>query len=207
MHLSAIGIPRTREWPRLRLGGAAAFVGGTLLAAGAIHICAILLVPVFAQADGWSRLSPFAGDDRFSEIPIVDAGKIAGLDPLFINAVCRFDLTDDPEGITVEARDRFWSLALYDPTGAIVFSLNDRTALDGRLDMIVVDAAQSAKLKRAPSQEVEQTIIAESPSEELIAVLRLFAPTRSAQADARSVLARAECLPAPSVLPDSRSDG
>ena len=205
--MSAIGIPRNREWPRLRLSGVATFVAGTLLAAGAIHICAILLVPVFAQSDGWSRLSPYAGDDRFNEIPVVDASKIAGLDPLFINGVCRLDLAEVPEGITVEARDRFWSLALYDPTGAIVFSLNDRTALDGRLDMIVVDAAQSAKLKRAPSEEVEQTIIAESPSDDLIAVLRLFAPTRSAQEDARSVLTRAECLPAPSVLPDSASDG
>lgn len=205
--MSALGIPRTGEWPRLRFGGAATFVAGTLLAAGAIHICAILLVPVFAQSDGWSRLSPFAGDDRFNEISVVDAGKIAGLDPLFINGVCRLDLAEDPEGITVEARDRFWSLALYDPTGAIVFSLNDRTALDGRLDMIVVNSDQSARLKRAPSEELEQTIIAESPSDDLIAVLRLFAPTRSAQEDARNVLARAECLPAPSVLPDSASDG
>ena len=73
--------------------------------------------------------------------------------------------------------------------------------------MIVVNAAQSAKLKRAPSEEIEQTIVAESPSEDLIALLRLFAPTRTAQEDARRVLARAECLPAPSVIPDSASDG
>lgn len=205
--MSSLGLTRSREWPRLRLGGVATFIAGTLLAAGAIHICVILLVPVFAQSDGWSRLSPFAGDDRFNEIPVADASKIAGLDPLFVNGVCRVDLAEDPKGITVEARDRFWSLALYDPSGAIVFSLNDRTALDGRLDMIVVDPDQSARLKRAPSEEVEQTIVAESPSDDLIAVLRLFAPTRSAQEDARRVLARAECLPAPSVLPDAGSDG
>ena len=40
----------------------------------------------------------------------------------------------------------------------------------------------------------------ESPSDDLIALLRLFAPTRTARDDARRILAEAECLPAPSVL-------
>ena len=204
--MSVLGIGRSREWPRLRLGGVATFVVGTLLAAGAVHICAILLVPMFAKADGWSRLIPFAGEDRFSEIPTA-SGEVAGLDPLFVNGACRLNLAEAPAGITVDARDRFWSVALYDPNGAIVFSLNDRTAIEGRLDMIVVDPAQSAKLKRAPSEEIEMTIVAESPSNDLIALLRLFAPTRTAQEDARRILARAECLPAPSVIPESASDG
>jgi uncharacterized membrane protein len=202
--MSAIGLARAREWPRLRLGGLATFVVGMLLAAGAIHICAILLVPTFAKSDGWSRISPFAGEDRFTEIP---TGAVAGLDPLFVTSACLLDLEDAPAGITVEARDRFWSVALYDPSGAIIFSLNDRTAIEGRLDMIVVNGAQNAKLKRAPSEEIEQTIVVESPSDDVIALLRLFAPTRTAQEDARRVLARAECLPAPSVIPASGSDG
>lgn len=205
--MSALGLVRGREWPRLRLGGVATFVVGTLLAAGAIHICAILLVPKLAKADGWSRLIPFAGQDRFTEIPLGDEGRVAGLDPLFVTGACRLNLADAPAGITVDARDRFWSVALYDPNGAILFSLNDRTAIEGRLDMIVVSAAQNAKLKRAPSAEIEMTIVAESSSDDLIALLRLFAPTRTAQEDARRVMARAECLPAPSIIPASASNG
>jgi uncharacterized membrane protein len=204
--MSVLGISRGREWPRLRIGGVATFVVGTLLAAGAIHICAILLVPMFAKADGWSRLVPFAGEDRFTEVP-ASSGEVAGLDPLFVTGACRLNLTEAPAGITVDARDRFWSVALYDPSGAIIFSLNDRTAIEGRLDMIVVDPAQSAKLKRAPSEEIEMTIVAESPSEDLVALLRLFAPTRTAREDARRVMARAECLPAPSVIPATASNG
>ncbi len=205
--MSTLGLTFVREWPRLRLGGVATFVVGVLLAAGAIHICAILLVPMLAKSDGWSRLVPFAGEDRFTEIPSAAAGGVAGLDPLFVTGACRLDLSDAPAGLTVDARDRFWSVALYDPNGVIVFSLNDRTAIEGRLDMIVVDPAQSAKLKRAPSEEIEQTIVAESPSDDLIALLRLFAPTRTAQEDARRVLARAECLPAPSVIPGQAQGG
>jgi hypothetical protein len=37
----------------------------------------------------------------------------------------------------------------------------------------------------------------------LIALLRLYAPTETARKDARAILAKAECLPAPSVLPST----
>jgi uncharacterized membrane protein len=73
--------------------------------------------------------------------------------------------------------------------------------------MIVVNAAQNAELKKAPTLEIEETIVAESPSDELIALLRLFAPTRTAREDAKRILAAAECLPAPSVLARAPSGG
>jgi uncharacterized membrane protein len=200
-------IPRTWEWSPPRLGMVATFVIGTALLAGAIHIIVILLVPYLAQADGWSRLAAHAGENEFAELPAAGSAKgaVAGLDPLFVNGACRLHLNEAPAGITVDARDRFWSVALYDPQGTIVFSLNDRTAVQGRLDMIVVNPAQNALLKDSPTSEIEMTITAESPSNDLIAILRLFAPTEVARDDARQVLARSECLPAPSVIPDSGS--
>jgi uncharacterized membrane protein len=181
------------------LGGIAAFLLGTLFLAGAIHICTILLVPLMARADGWSRLAPFAGRARFAEIPAVGdaAGKVAGLDPLFVTGACRLRLAAAPGAITVSARERFWSLAIYDPKGTIIFSLNDRTAADGRLDMLVANPAQTAELRQVPPGEADQTVMVEAQSNDLIALLRLFAPTPAAQAEARRILAQAECLPAP----------
>lgn len=205
--MSALGITRRWERPRLPIGTAATFLVGVLLAAGAIHICVILLVPSLAQSDGWSRLLPYAGQQQFTEVPLSEAGGAAGLDPLFVTGACLLDLREAPAAITVDARDRFWSLALYDPKGVIVFSLNDRTAIEGRLDMIVADAAQKAKLMRTPAPEIEQTIVTESPSEDLVALLRLFAPTLTAQNDARLVLAQAECLPDPSIVAQRASGG
>jgi uncharacterized membrane protein len=202
--MSGLVLPRRIDIPDIRLGGLLAFVVGTLLLAGAIHICTILLVPVFAKEDGWSRLVPYAGENKFVEIPGAGTSGskgVAGLDPLFVNAACRIRLGDAPVSVTVDASDRFWSVALYDPKGIIVFSLNDRTAVEGSLDMIVVNAAQNAELKKAPSSELEETIVAESTSDDLIALLRLFAPSRTARADARKILADAKCMPDPSVLP------
>ncbi|HEX9903696.1 MAG TPA: hypothetical protein VGA77_01910 [Propylenella sp.] len=199
-----IDVAIVRGWNgfSVSLGEVLTLVAVTLLLGGAIHICAIFLVPALAQSDGWSRLATFAGSDRFQEIPVSSAASdgVAGLDPLFVNSACRISLDEAPAGITVEARDRFWSLALYDPRGTIVFSLNDRTAVEGRLDMIIVNADQNARLREAPSSEIEQSIVVESQPGDLIALLRLFAPTRSARQDARAILAEAECLPAPSIL-------
>ena len=203
--MSVLDVARGWDLPRLPLGALAAFVAGVLMLAGAIHIGAILLVPGFSVADGWSRLASIAGRDRFVEIPVADtkSGAVIGLDPLFVNGGCLIALAEFPFGIAVEARDRFWSLALYDPRGTILFSLNDRTAIEGRLDMIIVSPAQNALLTRAPTEEIDQTIVVESPSQELIGLLRLFAPTDAAREEARRIMNAAECLPAPSVLPAS----
>ena len=203
----SLGLPRHWELPRPRLSFVITFVMGTALLAGAVHIIVILLVPYLAQTDGWSRLAAHAGENAFAELPVggSDEGRVAGLDPLFVNGACRVDLSDAPAGIAVDARDRFWSLALYDPQGTIIFSLNDRTAVQGRLDMIVLDPVQNAQLRETPTVEIERTIVVESPSDDLIAILRLFAPTAVAQQDARRILTQSECLPDPSVIPTSAS--
>lgn len=207
MHMIGLSIPRHWELPQLRVSFLITFVAGTALLAGAIHIVVILLVPYLAQSDGWSRLAAYAGENEFTELPIggPPENRVAGLDPLFVNGACRLNLIGAPAGITVDARDRFWSVALLDPQGTIIFSLNDRTALQGRLDMIVLNSIQNARLQEAPTVEIERTIVVESPSDDLIAVLRLFAPTTAAQEDARRILAQSECLPAPSVIPASGS--
>ena len=98
-------------------------------------------------------------------------------------------------------------MALYDPKGVIVFSLNDRTAVEGRLDMIVVNAEQNAELKKSPTVEIEETIVTESPSDDLIALLRLFAPTSTAREDARRILAGGGVPPRPVLLPRAPSGG
>jgi uncharacterized membrane protein len=207
--VNLLTVARHWDFPRLPLGSVTAFLVGTVLLAGAIHICTILLVPSFAQSDGWSRLAAMAGEDHFAAVPTLSAESdgVAGLDPLFVNGACRLRLGAAPAGITVEARDRLWSLALYNPQGTIIFSLNDRTAVAGRLDMIVVNSVQNARIQASPTVEIDLTIMVESASDDLVALLRLYAPTPTAVQDSRRILAQAECLPAPSVLPAQTSGG
>jgi uncharacterized membrane protein len=178
------------------LGGLAAFLLAVLFLAGAVHICAILLVPTFARQDGWSRLAKFAGEGRFLEVRAVgpQAADAAGLDPLFVTGACRLNLGEAPVAITLAARERFWSLALYEPKGTIIFSLNDRTAVEGRLDMLVVNPAQNNLLRQQAPAASDQSIVVESRSDDLVALVRLFAPTSAAQTEARRIIGAAECV-------------
>jgi uncharacterized membrane protein len=178
-------------------GGAIAFVTGVLLLAGAVHICTILLIPTVAESDGWSRLASFAAGEEFAEISTGRATQrnVAGLDPLFVNAACRLQLADAPVEIVVPASERLWSLALYDPQGTIIFSLNDRTAVEGQLDMIVATPSQNAALKQSPPPGLDRKIVVQGVSDDLIALLRLFAPNDKARLEARELLADTECLP------------
>jgi len=197
-----------RAWPRLPVGGFAAFLAGVLLLAGVIHIATIMLVPMIAQNDGWSRLAVVAGIEQFAEIRVAgaDAANVVGLDPLFVNGACRLQLSEAPASLAVQAPDRFWSLALYDPQGTIIFSLNDRTAVEGRLDMLVVTPAQNAALRRSPPADIDQRIVVEAELGDLIALLRLFAPTARTQEEARGVLTAAECYRSP-LSPTANASG
>ena len=201
--MNTIALTRRLAFPWVRPGDIAAFIVGIFMLAGAVHIVTIMLVPALAQRDGWSRLAPLAATDRFAEITSEGTREtgVGGLDPLFLNGACRLAVGEEPASLVVDARDRLWTLALYDPKGTIIFSLNDRTAVGGRLDMIVVNPAQNAELQEAPTSEIDQTIVVESRSSDLVALLRLYAPTDTGRVEARKVLQAAECLPAPSVLP------
>lgn len=197
------------ERRRLPLGRLTAFIVGTLFLAGAIHIGAILLVPRLAAGDSWARLNAVAASGHFAEITPPGAGpaSVPGLDPLFVNGACRVDLRAAPAEITLSGGDRFWSVSLYEPDGASVFSLNDRTAVGGKLDMLVATPAQYTDLQSAGAAGTDQKIVVQSPADDLVALVRLFAPTRAVQEDVRRALAGAGCSPAPQASSGQSSGG
>ncbi len=178
------------------LGGILAFGLGVLMLAGIVHIVAILLVPVLAENDGWSRIARVAGEGSFTEVVLAQStgDAMPGLDPLFLHGACRLHLAGGPVAIGVEESERYWSLALYDTHGTVVFSLNDRTATEGRLDMLIVNAVQAAQLK-AEAGSLGETVVVESPSDELIALARFYAPVRSVTGEAREALKKGSCEP------------
>lgn len=187
---------RSRARSSARFAGRAAALGlTTLLVSGIVHVATVFLVPLYVPADGWTRLARLSATEGFAVLEDQERRQpaIPGLDPLFIHAACRVDLSDAAGQLTLRAPDRFWSLALFDPRGVIIFSLNDRTAIGGELHMLVLTPAQNADLKENPPEGIEETIVVESKATELIALARLYAPTEGARRAARSIAAAAEC--------------
>jgi uncharacterized membrane protein len=188
--------------PRRSLGWAAALGLTVLLVAGIVHIISVFLVPLYVPADGWTRLARLSGAEGFAVLEDQERRRpaIPGLDPLFVHAACRLDLSDAAAQITLRAPDRFWSLALIDPRGVIFFSLNDRTAIAGELHMLAVTPVQNAQLKQDPPEGIEDIIVVESASTELVTLVRLYSPTEGTRRSARQIAAAAECSPFPLTL-------
>ena len=193
----------TDDRPARGIAGWAALVFWALFAmlliAGIVHIATVFLVPRYAPHDGWSRLAPILGERGWTLLTPDAHGldPVPGLDPLFVHAACRLDLAAAPASLVLEPPERFWSAALYDRQGQIVFSLNDRTAAARALDMLVVTPSQNARLREAPREDIAETIVVEAPASQLLALVRLYAPTPAARQQAAAALTRSVCAPAP----------
>ena len=170
-----------------------------LLLAGIVHIVTILLVPHYSGADGWSRAANAAVNEGWTPLVSPDSSQatLPGLDPLFVHGLCKIAVNEAPAILSFETANRFWSLALYNRSGTVVFSLNDRTAVDGALEMLVVNSLDAERLKESPQADLEGMIIVESANANLIAVLRRYAPEPADRVEAAAQIAAAQCAPAP----------
>ena len=194
------GILPTRKMPTA--GTLAAGLLATSLLAGIVHIVTILLVPYYSGADGWSRAAAIAVNEGWTTLaspaplPAFSQDSIPGLDPLFVHGLCKIAISETPAILSLEAANRFWSLALHNRSGTVLFSLNDRTAVDGALEMLIVNSLDAERLKESPQVDFEGMIIVESADAELIAVLRLYAPDPADRLEAKAQIAAAQCAPA-----------
>lgn len=166
-----------------------------IVGAGIVHIAILFLLPQMSPRDAWSRLTETA--DLYTVAPYSVAspigGQTGGLDPFFKVVACRFDLND---GIAHIFRDRkvpFWSASVYDRSGQNLYSLNDRTAKDGVLDIVVLTPAQMVDMRKSPVEELEDAVLVEAPITEGMIVIRSFLPDDSWNSDITDFLSSVEC--------------
>ncbi len=167
------------------------------LGAGLVHIVTLFLIPQVTTNDAWARLSSLSEPEIFAVIepnsPI--AASMRALDPRFIVGACRFSLRDGPLSISAEGHPPFWSLSIYNRQGENIFSLNDRIAADGKLNVTVVTQLQLIEYQNDMPSEISQSILAEADVDEGFVVLRAFLPDSSYQAGVRDFVKNAICEP------------
>lgn len=90
-----------------------------VVSGGIIHICATLIMPELATANGVSRMSAALPTNRMRVLPPANAEAqllpFVGTDVRM--AVCRFDVSDGPVGISAVLPDKGWTLGLYSLRG------------------------------------------------------------------------------------------
>lgn len=190
-----------------------------LVGAAIVHIVTVLGVPRFAQGDVLARAEALGAEARFVVLPgregtatgpgnAATDGDAAGTaaargpvgddpaslattrDPMLAEAVCLLDL-GVPQRVFASGAVPFWSASVFTPEGLNAYSLNDRTAREGALDLIVLSARDAETLRETLSEDAPELVALDA--ERAVAVLRVLVPDESYAPAARAFLAEAEC--------------
>jgi uncharacterized membrane protein len=167
---------------------------------GIIHIAVILALPALAGEGIWSRAVALGPEGS----PIVLAAARAdepnplGLDPEIAYAVCRIDLRKGPGFVRGTLPLSFWSVAVYGPTGTILYSTTNRDGIGNRLELGIFNAAQTRLLAQQQLDIAEGLLIVESGEDDILALVRLAPPHQSMRARYEAELRELTCGNLPS---------
>jgi len=167
-----------------------------LVGAALLHLIIILSLPHFTGRDAFTRVVMEGDPDRFHPLNASpDAAGLANADPYIRTAVCPITMDQQPARLMASGDVPFWSLSVFDSASNEIFSMNDRTAIDGVLDVVVAAPVQLAAIRKASPPELDQTILVETTQPEGYAILRTMAPQPSFEDAASAFLAGASCTP------------
>jgi uncharacterized membrane protein len=142
---------------------------GVLCVAGLVHILAVFNLPKLERNNPLVRIAALTKSSELTLLPRVGPGAewAPFSDPALAQGACLFDLTHNPMRLRGEIDgDKMLTLSFRTSAGDIFYSMTDRAAQRGRIDVLVLTAEQLESLE-AETDEDEP-----APQE-----LRLVAPT------------------------------
>jgi uncharacterized membrane protein len=139
-------------------------LAGIAMVAGIVHILSLLVMPRVAPDDAFARIVAFAPAGVVTILPRAAAPTAAGRsgvgdsipsrDPSVATAVCRYDLGVGPmRVVAVLGSEAFLALSLHSRSGVDFYGLNDRAGNDGRLELVVMTAAQLDAARSRDSED------------------------------------------------------
>ncbi len=168
-----------------------------LVGAGIVHIVVLFLLPQMSPRDAWSRLAEQA--DLYQIVPYVAESDLAGpagiADPFFQAVACRFDLSEGIAHVEGAGAVPFWSASVYDRSGQNIYSLNDRGAKGGQLDLVILTPAQMVDMRKAPLEELQSAVFVETGIDQGLVVVRGFAPDQTWVRSVADFLGAIDCAP------------
>ncbi|RUT31018.1 hypothetical protein EMQ25_09060 [Arsenicitalea aurantiaca] len=161
-----------------------------------IHIGVILALPAYATNDVWSRVMALGGGN--GEIVVLDpvvpgTPNPVQLDPELAYALCRIDLREGPGVVSGTMPDGFWSLAVYNRNGVVLYSTTNRDGIGDTLDLGIFNAQQTRLLARQQLDIAEGLLIVESPVDDVFVLVRLALPHQAVRARYSAALADIVC--------------
>jgi len=166
----------------------------SLALAGIVHIAIILLIPDVGTRDAYGVLSGKIEPLDFKVLEPKDAADLlSDMDPFFSYGVCRFDLSQAGLAMTGPNTASFWSATVVNQDGSVVYSLNNRTSIESRLDLILLSPLQILRLRQVQPPDIENAIIVESDMQAGFVLLRFLRPDETWDKTAESFFDGIRC--------------
>lgn len=160
-----------------------------------IHLIVILTLPALADNTVYGRLSDIDAVNKIALLPAPKAGEANPfkLDPDLAYAVCRLDLSSGPGEVTGTLPVAFWSVAVYDRSGTVLYSTTNRDGIGQTLDLGIFDAAQTRLLAEQKIDIAPGLLIVETRTDDVFVIVRLAPPHPSMRDRYEAQLQRLAC--------------
>lgn len=169
-----------------------------IFGAGIVHIAVLMLLPYYTERAAWSLLSQ--SSDYYSMTTIGGSGAttplVRSVDPLFAAVACRFDLDEGVVHVKGTGTVPFWSMSVYDRNGQNIYSFNDRTAPDGKVNFVVLTPLQTIEVRKTLPESFVDSVFVEGDLSEGIVVVRAFVPDPTWRSAIDEFLSGIACTPA-----------
>lgn len=175
------------------------FLGGALLG-GVVHLATVIILPRTATQDAYSRLAPIAPANKVTALPAPspDAAPMPFMDPAFVTAVCRYDLSQGPLKLSVPVGLAYTSVSFYTRYDVAYYAINDRAAGRRVIELDLMTVAQRNEMPEDEEVTAADRLIVESPTVTGLIAIRALAPEPGLLPMTQSTLAAAQCGPADS---------
>jgi uncharacterized membrane protein len=162
---------------------------------GIIHIVVILTLPSLASEGLWTRVTALGAAAKTVVLPAIaaDQPNPLRLDPELTYAVCEIDLRRGPGLVRGALPSAFWSLAVYSPTGAVLYSTTNRDGIGNNLELGLFNAAQTRLLAEQQLNVAEGLLIVEAQADDVLVVVRLAPAHQAMRARYEEALSRLSC--------------
>ncbi|ACK50612.1 conserved hypothetical protein [Methylocella silvestris BL2] len=173
---------------------------GVALVAVVVHLIAVFTLPKRLGNDPVSRLSALAKPGEMSLLPLARPGAewAPFSDPAMAQGACLYDLTRGPVRVSGEIdADRMLTLSFRTPSGENFYSMTDRAAQHGRIDVLLLTSEQLEALEADSDDDDEpaQELRLIAPTIKGFVLVNALAAFPSETAEARQRVAAMTCAP------------
>lgn len=171
------------------------WIAAGVVLGGIIHIAVILNLPAFATESLWQRTASLDASDDVVVLAPAAAGEAnpLNLDPELTYALCRIDLRAGPGFVRGTLPLAFWSVAVYEPNGTILYSTTNRDGIGTNLELGIFNAVQTRLLAEQQLDVAEGSLIVESPADDVLVTVRLAPPHQAMRSRYEEALGRLTC--------------